>query len=138
MDRRDEPTVDTSEEQRTAPGVRAQLALLLGLVFASGLLSGMLAPRLFAVPETTPESRSQHFVEHFAKEFDLSPQQIGLLRMILEQRDRLKASLWEGPFIERLSPEDRERLEEVRTKADLRIWAMLEPEQRSKYERMLK
>lgn len=98
----------------------------------------MLAPRLFAVPETTPESRSQHFVEHFAKEFDLSPQQIGLLRMILEQRDRLKASLWEGPFIERLSPEDRERLEEVRTKADLRIWAMLEPEQRSKYERMLK
>jgi len=135
MDRVSQPQSQESGKQR------AQLSVLLVLVFLCGFFSGSLSRRILAAmfpPELAKvEGKNRHYIEAFARRYRLDPEQVRALRVVLEERDRIKKSILNRTYSSLSAGLAAMRREQDR-QADRRIPQLLRKDQLALYERDLK
>lgn len=128
----------SSQQSSRLPGSsRAQLYVLLALVFLCGFFSGSLSRRLLAAmfpPGIAKmEGKNRHYIQAFTRRYRLDREQVRVLRVVLEERDRIKASILHQSHSS-LSPELAEMSREQDREADRRIPKILRQDQLALYE----
>ena len=120
------------EGARLPAAVRIWFAILLVLVFACGLLSGLLARKLLADSGTVAVvGTDREFYELFVREFDLDPRQRAQLRLILEERSR-RLEQWKNDLMHRV-PDLQARLH-INRQPDQLVPEILDKKQRARYQ----
>lgn len=110
-------------------------ALYLGVVFLAGALFGLVADRLYQrtasagpPPRTDPRDFRARYLDRLQKDLALSPEQLAQVTTILEETDQRFRQVRE-----KVAPE----FESIRNNQRQRVFALLSPEQRPKYEKIL-
>ncbi len=114
--------------------VKAQMAILLSLVFLCGVVTGVLFGRTADLEDA---SLSGPYVERMVETFGLDQRQERIIRLVLAKRDRAKRGLLEVRFRDSLPANARIQLWYEDQRADRRIRALLNPTQQNQYDGML-
>jgi hypothetical protein len=119
---------------------KTTIALYIGLVFASGIVLGVFGDRLYnassvsgglepgKAPKSNPEEFRKKMVAEWQKRLTLSDDQVVKLNIIL---DDTRSQFHEAR--QKMDPE----MQAIRQGQQAKIRAMLKPEQREEYEKML-
>jgi Spy/CpxP family protein refolding chaperone len=115
---------------------RWKASLMVLLVFVIGFATGALTANLMPVASEKPPSREERrprgpegYMQHLAKELGLTPEQGEAIRQIVAETSKEY-----GRLRQELDP----RFQDIRSRSRDRIRAVLSPEQRSKYEELVR
>ena len=106
--------------------------------FGAGIAVGLVVPDVVeAVSAEESQDADEEFILRWRQEYDLTPEQVEMLRMILTDREEEEMRHISSFGFLKLPQDLRTRLTRVRTKADERIKVMLNESQRMQYQEEL-
>ena len=114
--------------------LRLHLGILLVLVFACGLLAGLLWTRVTGEPTDLVPVPDRIFFERFSHDFGLGPAQRATLHLILQEKAKRKRQWWTDRMQRTLTAAQRDELLLIDRVADRRIRTLLSEDQRRTYD----
>ncbi|MCA8954045.1 MAG: hypothetical protein KDE27_31345 [Planctomycetes bacterium] len=102
--------------------------------FLAGVNLGLAAPGLLAASDGGPTGNDEFFVQAMVADYGLSARQEKSLRLVMQKRREDELSVFSGADFSMLPPPIQNQLLDVREKEKRRIRAILDDDQRARYD----